>query len=60
MATMITVSKNGKEVAINADSIKWLEQHPSAKGTRIYFITGDYVDVEDTADAVYGKIKPPT
>ena len=47
MAKMVTLHRCGKEIAINADQIKWIEKHPSTEGTLIHFISGQPLDVDE-------------
>jgi hypothetical protein len=63
MAKMVTLHRCGKEIAINVDQIKWIEQHPSTQGTLIHFISGLPLDVDETPDfvssAVNGTFEAP-
>ena len=60
MAKMVTLHRCGKEIAINADQIKWIEPHPSTKGTLIHFMSGHPLDVDEAPDAVCSTVNGPS
>jgi uncharacterized protein YlzI (FlbEa/FlbD family) len=59
MAKMVTLHRCGKEIVINADQIKWIERHPSTKGTLIHFMSGHPLDVDEAPDAVRSTVNGP-
>jgi uncharacterized protein YlzI (FlbEa/FlbD family) len=59
MAKMVTLHRCGKEIAINADQIKWIEQHPSTTGTLIHFISGHPLDVDVAPESVRVTVNGP-
>jgi hypothetical protein len=56
MAKMVALHRCGREIAINADQIKWIEDHPSTKGTLIHFMSGHPLDVDETPDSIRSTI----
>lgn len=57
MARMINLTENGREITVNADTIKWFQEYASKKGTRIYFIDSSDKVVSETFDSVRLMLK---